>query len=380
MSEKNASVRPAPVLFRVALAWLPFFAVWVLFILAYTGGEVGLAQAFESGAVAIGTAAGLGFIVWRFTGRFPWPDRIRLRFYLVHLLAGIAFATAWLLIIDTIEFLSFGMDLAEFIREARRVVGWQLLMGLWIYGGVAAVSYTLRIRERLREQERIAAGAQALAAEAQLRALKAQLNPHFLFNALHSVSFLVQEAPDEAEAAIDQLGGLLRYALDEGGNDEVLLMDEWAFTSAYLDLESVRFGSRLRVDVDIDSDAMSCAVPPFSLQPLVENCVRHAIDQRPEGGLIQIRAGVDDTTLIITVKDDGPGSDSVREVDEGHGLGDLRRRLEALYGTESAVEVTTGSGDGFLVTLSIPAGERSGDDGVVSSPTPDPDSTLEPVP
>jgi sensor histidine kinase YesM len=378
MSETNAPVTSAPVLFRVALAWLPFFVVWVLFILAWTGGEVGLVEALESGALAIGTAAILGFFVWRFTGHFPWPDRIRFRFYLIHLVAGTVFATVWLVVIDTIEILSSGMDPAEFLQEVSRVVGFQLLMGLWIYGGVAAVSYTLRIRERLREQERIAASAQVLAAQAQLRALKAQLNPHFLFNALHSVSFLVQEDPDEADSAIDQLGGLLRYALDEGVNDEVLLMDEWAFTSAYLDLESIRFGSRLRVDADLDPDAMGCAVPPFSLQPLVENCVQHGIDPRPEGGLIQIRAAVDGDRLRITVQDDGPGSDAVRVVDEGHGLGDLRRRLEALYGDRATVEVSTGSGQGFLVTLTLPV-EETEEGGLVEAPATPGDSTPEPV-
>lgn len=348
-----------PVILKVLLAWLPFFALWVLFVLVYTGGEAGTGEALESGAVTIGTAAALGFFVWRFTGRFPWPDGISLRFYGLHLMVGLMFAVSWLAVGDGIGLLRSGRDLAAYWAEARRVLGWQLLMGLWIYGGVAAVSYTIRIRARLREQERIAARAQALAAEAQLRALKAQLNPHFLFNALHSVSFLVQEDPDEAESALDQLGELLRYALDEGGGDEVLLMEEWAFTSAYLDLESLRFGSRLRVEVDIDPDAMAYPLPPFSLQPLVENAVRYGVDPRADGGLIAIQAEVDDERLHIRVRDDGPGADPDEVTRrERHGLGDLRRRLSALYGPDAAVLVSTCPGDGFQVSVTLPAEPR----------------------
>ena len=341
---------------KVLLAWLPFYAVWVLFILTFTAGQVPVVNALQSGAVAIGSAAALGYFVWRFTGRVPWPDGVSFRFYLVHLLAGLAYATSWTAITDIIGFLMEDVPADEFWAEARMVIGWQILMGLWIYGGVAAVSHALRIRARLREQERIAARAQALAAQAQLQALRAQLNPHFLFNALHSVSFLVQEDPEEAESAIDQLGGLLRYALDEGENDEVLLMDEWAFTSAYLDLESIRFGSRLKVQVDIDPDAMACPVPPFCVQPLVENAVRHGIDPRPEGGLIAIQADVEDDRLSVTVSDDGPGATAPPpDRGGGHGLGDLRQRLQAIYGDAASVTVATAPGQGFTVELNLPA-------------------------
>ncbi len=340
---------------KVLLAWSPFFVGWVLFVLGFGGGRVSVLEAIDSGAVAMGSAAALGFFVWRFTGRFPWPDGVNLRFYAVHLLAGVVYALLWTVITDAIAFLTEDISSEQFWAEARMVIWWQLLMGLWIYGGVASVSHALRIRARLREQESIAARAQALAAQAQLAALRAQLNPHFLFNALHSLSYLVQEDPEEAESAIDQLGGLLRYALDEGENDEVLLMDEWAFTSAYLDLESIRFGSRLRVQVEIEADAMACPVPPFSVQPLVENAVRHGIDPRPEGGVIAIAAEVSDERLKVVVNDDGPGASGPEAVAKGHGLGDLRQRLEALYGSDAEVSVDTGPGRGFQVTLSLPA-------------------------
>lgn len=350
----------APLLLKVALAWLPFLAAWVFFIMTYTGGEVSPADALASGTVSVGTAAVLGFFVWRFTGRLAWPDGLSVRFYAVHLAAGVLFAAVWILVGGTIQIVRNGLDPVAFFQESQRVLGWQLLMGLWIYGGVAAVSYTLRTRERLRQQERIAARAEALAAEARLRALRAQLNPHFLFNALHSVSFLVQEDPEEAESAIDQLGGLLRYALDEGDSEDVLLMEEWAFTSAYLDLESIRFGPRLRVDVDIDPEAMSCSVPPFSVQPLVENAVRHGIDPRPEGGLIRVRAEVDGARLRVTVVDDGPGVDpGALAGSERHGLGDLTDRLRALYGDEAALRIESAPGRGFTATLDVPAAPRA---------------------
>jgi sensor histidine kinase YesM len=192
--------------------------------------------------------------------------------------------------------------------------------------------------------------------QAELKALRAQVNPHFLFNTLHSLLILVRRDPRAAEDALEQFGDLMRYALrvQQGAGDEVLLAEEWTFTQDYLALEKLRLGDRLRLHTDIDEAALSHAVPSFSLQPLLENAIGHAIAPRASGGNLWIRAVVDTGRLSLEVRDDGPGADAAAiEASSGTGLRLLRRRLAALYGDGAALTTRIDDG-GFTVTLELP--------------------------
>ncbi len=352
----------ARVALKLLFAWLPFVLLWALFVLAYAGAS--LATALESGVIAMGSAALLGIGVWWLSDRFPWPESVRLPFYLVHFGFGLAFAIVWTLVDFAIGAVQSGESLLDMLIRSR-VVGWRVLMGLLLYGLLAGVSYSVRIRRRLRDQERVAARAEALAAEARLQALRAQLNPHFLFNALHSVSALVCHDPSGAEQAVERLGDLLRYALDGAVGDEVPLADEWTFTRDYLGLERIRFDSRLRVETDFGPGTLSCPVPSFTLQPLVENAVQYAVAPRPSGGRIRISARLHADRLAITVRDDGPGSElSEVEAGRGHGIQGLRERLQALYGSAASLEVETAPGRGLSATVTLPrTGPRAPDKG-----------------
>jgi len=233
---------------------------------------------------------------------------------------------------------------------------WQLLTSAWVYGLVAGISYLIRTQRRLREREVAAARAEALAAEAQLQAVRAQLNPHFFYNALHALSTLIRHDPARAEAALDRLGELLRYALDRDGDEPVHLNQEWTFASTYLELERLRLGDRLRLDAQLDDAALECLVPPFVIQPLVENAVRHGIAGRPEGGTLRVRAAARDDRLTLEVSDDGPGADPAEvEAAPGLGLRSLRRRLAAAYRGSERLAVDTAVGRGFRVTVTLPA-------------------------
>lgn len=339
----------------IAVAWLPLFLLWCLFILTYTpsrspGGV--LLGALNS----VGWAGLLGIGAWWLTGRFPWPETLRPRFYLLHLLTGVLYATFWVIATYTVGALLDGrFDVLERLRSSR-VLGWRFILGLVLYGLVAGISYAVRTRRRLQEQERLAARAEALAAEARLRALRAKLHPHFLFNCLHSLSSLVGEDPAAAERAVERLGDLLRYTLDEDDRDIVPLSEEWAFTRDYLELERLRYGDRLGVEPNLDEMALSCPVPPFTLQPLVENAVRHAVAERSEGGVIRVTARRDEDRLRLRVADDGPGVDA-RSLDgaHGHGLRSIRQRLRYLYDGRADLTIETSPGAGFAVSLSIPA-------------------------
>ena len=235
---------------------------------------------------------------------------------------------------------------------------WHVFLSALVYVTVAAATHAWLIGNRLREEEANAIRAEALRAQAELAALRAQLNPHFLFNTLHSVVGLVRRDPALAEAALEKLGDLLRYAtrVHRNGVDWIALRHECEFVDTYLDLEAIRLGDRLRVLRNLDTSTLDQRVPTFSLQPLVENAVRHGIAPRAEGGQIAISAHLqpDGRRLRLDVCNDGQGSDAAESEDGGLGLRVLRERLEALYrGAASMTAGPTPSG-GYSAVLTLP--------------------------
>jgi len=182
-------------------------------------------------------------------------------------------------------------------------------------------------------------------AEAQLLALKMQLQPHFLFNALNAVSSLVRRDPAAAETMLARLGDFLRLTLESTGRQEVPLREELRFLESYLAIEQVRFRDRLRVRFEVDPAVQETPVPNLILQPIVENAVRHG-----GAGRIDIRAAPRDGELVLSVEDDGPGG----EVVEGRGLSLTRSRLAELYGDASRLELDSPPPRGMRVTVRIP--------------------------
>jgi LytS/YehU family sensor histidine kinase len=265
----------------------------------------------------------------------------------------VLFATALVLVGYGADSLANGRPLGE-LFDASRLLPAEFLFWMWLYGLVAAVSYGVRTREDVRKHREAATQAEALAADARLAALSAQLNPHFLFNALHGVSALIRRDAREAERAIERLGSLLRYSLDGGGEPEVRLEDEWRFTSTYLDLEKMGLGDRLRVATALDDEALEAHVPSFALQALVENAVRHGIAPKPAGGTVTIRATTADGRLRIDVEDDGSEA-PILDGQAGTGLPNLRGRLKALYGDQAHLEITARPGGGVHARLEIPS-------------------------
>jgi LytS/YehU family sensor histidine kinase len=195
-----------------------------------------------------------------------------------------------------------------------------------------------------------------MAAAARLEALRARLHPHFLFNALNTLSALVKFNPTAAETAIEHLGDMLRYALKEDGRALVGFSEEYEFTRLYLAFEQFRYEDRLRVAVHVEPAAFDFDVPPFSLQTLVENAVRHAISVRPEGGSIWIDCFCRDGMLTTAVKDDGPGSNGDSTGSHHLGLRSLRERLAAAYGARADLRITSGS-QGFEASFIVPPAE-----------------------
>ncbi|MBC54584.1 MAG: sensor histidine kinase [Gammaproteobacteria bacterium] len=196
---------------------------------------------------------------------------------------------------------------------------------------------------------------EALAHEAQLRMLRYQLNPHFLFNTLNAISTLILvQSTDQANNMVTRLSKFLRYSLEHDPLDKVDLDHELGSLNLYLDIEKVRFEERLGINVDLAPDTERALVPSMILQPLVENSIKHAIARSEEGGTIWISARkCDNNQLCITVADDGPGSVS-HPTSIGVGLKNIRDRLQEIYGDAHSLVLSEREPRGFQVMVMIP--------------------------
>ena len=205
----------------------------------------------------------------------------------------------------------------------------------------------------LTAQRERALRAESLAQQARLEALRYQLNPHFLFNALNAVSTLVvEQRTADATRMIARLGDLLRATLERPTAERVPLADELELLQRYVDVEAVRLGERLTMRIDVAPDARGACVPVLLLQPLVENAVRHGVAPREEGGTVTVTASRAGGTLRLVVEDDGPGLRGAPA--EGVGLANVRERLAQLYGAAHRFELSDGDGRGCRVVVELP--------------------------
>jgi signal transduction histidine kinase len=305
-----------------------------------------------SGLISTGSAGVLGILVWMACQRWPWPLEFRVGFYALQLALAIAYGLAWTAIVTLLQswwdpkFAPQLFSVAVWIREA--------LLGVWFYAVLTGFLQAVHIRQRLHEKETQAARAEALAAAARLEALRARLNPHFLFNALHTLAAVVKFRPTLAEGAVERLGDMLRYTLKEDRRGLVEFSEEYDFTRQYLAFEQLRYEERLAVNLEVDPHSFDFDVPPFSIQTLAENAVHHAIAIRPEGGSIWITSRCRDGGLRVSVRDDGPGAGSDAADSHQMGLRSVRERLVAAFGPSAELHVER-QADGFQASFIVPS-------------------------
>ena len=228
---------------------------------------------------------------------------------------------------------------------------------LLTYVVILGVGYGIEFYRQHRKRELQASQLQAQLAQAQLQALKMQLHPHFLFNTLNGISMLVRKGGQkEAVKMLAGLSDLLRLALENAGTQVVTLKQELDFLERYLELQRIRFRDRLTVKMVVSPDTLSAEVPNLILQPIVENAIRHGIDQQKGAGLVEIRARREADCLRMEVRDDGPGFsvDARTRGSEGVGLTNTRQRLERLYGDDHVFEIGDDPGGGARAVLEIP--------------------------
>ena len=303
----------------------------------------------EAAAAVSGLSAGAiaAFLLYRFVRRTPWPRPFRFTFVLLHVVAAVAFGVFWIGLSILFESVFTG-SLAETRTWWRAVELPRELpeISILLYAIIVGIGYSVERRARNARLE-------TQAVQAQLAALRAQIHPHFLFNALHAVVQLIPIDPARAAEAAELVASLLRVTVEEN-RDEVTLDDEWSFVSRYLQVEDIRFGDRLTVRSEVDPDLLDERVPSFALQTLVENAVRHGVAQRAAPTEIVVNASGTDSELRLSVwnASDGSGSRS----DDGStstGLSRLRERLRFLYG--DAAQLTSREREGgFEATLTVP--------------------------
>ncbi|MEM9380674.1 MAG: histidine kinase [Planctomycetota bacterium] len=255
----------------------------------------------------------------------------------------------------------FGIATGDTVQDFER--SWPLRVPRYALVYLALVGIGLGIRSflvgraREREAQDLAVRASQLEAaltEARLSALKGQLHPHFLFNALHSVGGLIRtERPGEALTALASIGDLLRTSLDAGGEQLVPLERELDLVERYLAVETLRLGDRLRITIDAPRELLGAEVPAFIAQPLVENAVKHAIAPSANGGSVTVRVrSRDGVELVLDVEDDGPGFDPGART--GVGLNHVRTRLAALFDDAASLEMTTREEGGARARVVLP--------------------------
>jgi two-component system, LytTR family, sensor kinase len=223
-----------------------------------------------------------------------------------------------------------------------------------------AVCFSFSYNRRFKERELQTADLKNELSQAQLRALQMQLQPHFLFNTLNSISALTYKNPKDANAMIAQLSELLRVLLAKEPDQEITLEEELSFLQTYLGIEQVRFQDRLNLDFNIEPETLKAYIPSLILQPLVENAIRHGISKRKGKGIIKINSKKIDENLMVQVNDNGLGlpvnSRGGFVFNEGIGLKNTRNRLQKLYGSRHFFGIWTDEKDkgGVEITIIIP--------------------------
>src|SRR5436190_20986924 len=322
--------------------------------------EFGFVSALRLNLVQFYLWAILSPLLFRFSRRFPIEFRpLNLRNLLPYFPALISFAG-----IHQVINLAVLCSITPRLRRQfpalidcyRAYFGFGFYIDLIIASLIVIAVHALLYYQNFRASELAQSSLKSQLAQAQLRALKMQLHPHFLFNTLHSISSLVLEDPPKANSMIAQLGDFLRLTLENSNQQLVSLKEETEFLSCYLEIEQVRFGDRLTVALELEPQTLSVQVPHLILQPVVENAIQHAIAPRTARGHINIEAKRLNNLLRLAISDNGPGISSNANLPwkQGVGLTNVRTRLQQIYGPDFRFELMNTNGGGLTAVMEIP--------------------------
>jgi len=374
----NAGV---PGTLRPAIVWAFSFGLWTFVALAYaitiyqlyrsTGGSMSFLSVLGLQSSQVLTYIPLTPFVFALANRYQvqrsnWAERT-----LVLLAGGLVFTVAQVALRGLTPYAFWDPRVKDWVSavwdsQAHTFrIHWYVYRTLFLssvvddvvttYLPIVLIAHVVSYYQRFRERELRTSQLQAQLVKARLQALKSQLQPHFLFNTLNSISALMLTDVEAADRMITRLGDLLRISLETAGTQMTTLSRELEFVNCYVEIEKVRFEERLKVSIDVAPETLDASVPHLLLQPLVDNAIKHGISRLVAGGEIRISATADDADLHLEVRDNGPGAREVAPFpSNGVGLRITRERLETIYGQHQSVELLTLPEGGAVARVSIP--------------------------
>jgi len=365
---------------RPWLIWVVSFGVWTFLTFAATGTIYEMYRATGRGSIKetfflqlsqIFPYAFLTPFVFALAMRYPVQRGNWARRSVLHLACGVAFSAIHVIMRAATPYAFWDPQSRTWMSAIWDVhahvfrVQWPQLKMLFFsnvlddvtgaYLPIALIAHVISYYKTSREREIRTSQLQIQLTKSRLQALKSQLQPHFLFNTLHSISALMLTDPCAADRMMTRLSDLLRMTLESDATQVTTLSRELEFANGYLEIEKVRFEARLRVVQEIAPDTLDAQVPTLLLQPLVENAVKHGISKLSDGGEIRISTTRDDRSLYLRIGDTGPGLDGENfEQKSGLGLRATRDRLKTLYGAEQSLHIQERPEGGVEVCVSIP--------------------------
>ena len=334
------------------LAWIPLAAL-LAYLMAATGG-LSRREAISMSLPLCLLYAFVCLSAWYSCRAIPSSRATIGKLLEVHVAAALVASGLWILCAELLAYVFTGMSLYPGLTgRLSRTIPILLGTGVILYLFSVSFYYVLLAVEASQEAE-----ARVFARDAELRALKAQVNPHFLFNSLNSISALTTSDAAKAREMCVLLGDFLRRTLGLGEKSTIPLEEEMSLIHAFLAVEKIRFGARFRMEENIAKEALAMDVPPLLLQPLVENAFTNGIANLVEGGWVRLDARCQNGALSIIVENSFDPEAPPRRQKNGMGLLNVRQRLEARYGDRASFNVRT-EGDRFSVSLTLPA-EREG--------------------
>lgn len=346
--------------------WTLFFAFWTLVGLSFAiqfylassnaGWPIPWNRAVRSSLGDWYVFALLSVPAFKLARRFRFERSNWVAVGLMHLVAGLLFSSVYVVLRGALAYweaktvgtpVTFGEMLNALLAKT-------FYLNLWFYWVIVAVGHAFDYYQRFHERELRASELEGRLAQARLQALQSQMNPHFLFNTLHTISTLMHKDVDAADRMVMKLSELLRLALDNTETHEVPLSQELDFLERYLEIEKTRFRERLNVELNIAPETLRARVPNLVLQPLVENAIRHGVERHARPGRIILRAHRENGELQLEVQDNGGGIPEGKPLREGIGLSNTRSRLQQLYGAAQSFELKNVDSGGLLARVILP--------------------------
>ncbi len=298
----------------------------------------------------------ISILIWFLCKKIPFDRTNKILFVSYHFILAILFSALWLFLSYGFWYLSEGERIFEQV-DIRGIIGWQFLFGIIQYFLVAGIFYTIIYYRDLKQKELEEAELKILTRDAELKALKLQMNPHFLFNSLNSINALVTKDPNLARKMISQLSELLRISLESHDKLLIPLKEELDLVHTYLSIEQMRFGDKMIFKEDVDPSLLTKPFPAMLLQPLLENAVKHGIANTRTGGTISLSIKRADNRLVGTVVNETDG-DSTSKIptpaSNGISFNNIRQRLDRMYGNNYSWRIDNTEENKFKVEFKLP--------------------------